>query len=75
MEAEKVGIRELRAKLRTYLSSSEPLVVMKNRVKVAVILTTGLTLYASAAEQRAALARMKKAFRDQVETALFGEGW
>ena len=49
MEAEKVGIRELRAKLRTYLSSSEPLVVMKNRVKVAVILPTGLTLYASAA--------------------------
>ena len=73
--ATKVKIRELRAHLRAYLETGEPLVVMRGSYKVAVILPTGFNGRPSAAEERAALARMKKAFRDQVEPALFGEGW
>src|SRR5258707_6494918 len=59
--ATKVNIRELRAHLRAYLDKCEPLVVMRGRYKVAVILPTGLKRWPSAEEERAALARMKKA--------------
>ncbi len=73
--ATKVKIRELRAHLRAYLETGEPLVVMRGRYKVAVILPTGLKRWTSSTEKRASIDRMKKAFRDQVEPALFGEGW
>ena len=73
--ATKVKIRELRAHLRAYLETGEPLVVMRGLYKVAVILPTQLKRWPSAEEERAALARMKKAFRDQVEPAFFGKGW